>query len=223
MSDIRQTLAVVGFAAATLASALYGPSHGSPDPAVMLTIMVAALTAGIAGLAFSAICGAVPPTCHRRPDPGFAAHVGLQLCQSDTDGMDLAAGRPLAGGWAASSPAGQQASGPGVWVLTHVEQRLITNGIGVILLAYATNLVIGKLPRVTVEPRSADAAVGFAAGAIGAVAALPSLPVTIWWPATRLREGQAAGDGAAVHPGDAGHDAAVPRRHRPGGKRDQSG
>ena len=179
MSDIRQTLAVVGFAAATLAAALFGPNHGSPDPVIMLTIMVAALTAGIAGLAFSAICGAV--LLHVIDDPMRVLQL-MSICSFANQILTVWTLRRdvlwrRLGGLVAGGAAG---IGPGVWALIHVEQRLITNGIGVILLAYAANLMIGKLPRLTVDSRSADAAVGFAAGAIGAVAALPSLPVTIW-------------------------------------------
>ena len=179
MSDLRQTLALVGFAGATLAAALYGPTHGSPDPAIMLTIMVASLTAGIAGLAFSAICGAV--LLHVIDDPlrvlllmsvcSFANQL-LTVWTLRRDVSWRRLGSMIAGGAAGI--------GPGVWALLHVEQRLVTHGIGVILLAYAANLVIGKLPRFTVDSRWADAGVGFAAGATGAVAALPSLPVTIW-------------------------------------------
>lgn len=179
MSDIRQTLALVGFAAATLAAALYGPSHGSPDPVIMLTIMVAALIAGIAGLAFSAICGAV--LLHVIADP-VRVLLLMSICSFANQLLTVWALRRNVlwrrlGGLVAGGAAG---IGPGVWVLIHVEQRLITNGIGVILLAYAANLVIGKLPRLTIDSRWADAAIGFAAGAAGAVAALPSLPVTIW-------------------------------------------
>ena len=179
MSDIRQTLAVVGFAGATLAAALYGPGHGSPDPVVMMTIMVAALTAGIAGLAFSAICGAV--LLHLIDDP-IRVLLLLTVCSFANQILTVWTLRRNVlwrrlGGLIAGGAAG---IGPGVWVLIHVEQRLITDGIGLILLAYAANLVIGKLPRLTVDSGWADAAVGFAAGATGAIAALPSLPVTIW-------------------------------------------
>lgn len=179
MSDIRQTLALVAFAAATLAAAFFGPSHGSPDPVIMLTIMVAALTAGIAGLAFSAICGAV--LFHVIADPirvlllmsvcSFANQI-LTVWTLRRDVRWRRLGSLIVGG--------AMGIGPGVWALTHVDPRLVANGIGAVLLAYATNLVLGKLPRLRVDSRWADAAVGFTAGAVGAVAALPSLPVTIW-------------------------------------------
>lgn len=179
MSDPRQTLALVGLAAATLAAALYGPTHGSPDPVIMLTIMVAALTAGIAGLAFSAICGAV--LLHVIADP-LRVLLLMSVCSFANQLLTVWTLRRNVpwrrlGGLVAGGAAG---IGPGVWALVHVDQRLITNGIGLVLLAYAANLIVGKLPRLTVESRWADAAVGFTAGATGAVAALPSLPVTIW-------------------------------------------
>ena len=179
MSDIRQTLALVGFAGATLAAAFYGPSHGSPDPAVMLAVMVAALTAGIAGLAFSAICGAI--LLHVMDDP-MRVLLLMSLCSFANQLLTVWNLRHTIywrrlGILVAGSAAG---IGPGVWTLVHVEPRLIGNGIGLILFAYAANLMIGKSPRLTVNSPWADAAVGFAAGATGAVAALPSLPVTMW-------------------------------------------
>ncbi len=179
MTDIRQTLALVGFAVATLAAALFGPSHGSPDAAIMLVIMVAALTAGIAGLAFSAICGAI--LFHVLADP-YRVLLLMAVCSLANQVLTVwtlrrdVCWRRL-GGLIAGGATG---IGPGIWTLMHVEPRLIANVIGVILLAYAANLVVGKLPRLTVDSGWADAAIGFAAGAAGAVAALPSLPVTIW-------------------------------------------
>lgn len=179
MSDIRPTLSVLAFAGASLAAALYGPSHGSPDPAVMFAIMFASLTAGIAGLAFSAICGAV--LLHVIADP-FRVLSLMMICSLANQLLTVwtlrnnVSWRRL-GGLIVGGAAG---IGPGVWALIHVDQRLVAHGIGLILFAYAANLIVGKLPRLAVDSRWADAAVGFVAAGFGALTALPSLPVTVW-------------------------------------------
>ncbi len=187
MSEVRHTLILVSLSLATLAAALYGPAHGSPDPAIMLTLMVAALLASIAGLAFSAIGGSI--LSHALDDP-IRVLLLLTVCSLANQIVTVwtlrrtVAWRGL-GGLVAGGIAG---IAPGLWALIHVDHRVVAQGIGIVLFAYAGNLVVGRLPRLTTKSRWADAAVGLTAGAFGVVAALPSLPVTVWCQARGLQK-----------------------------------
>lgn len=185
MSDARQTLTIVSLATAMLAAALYGPGHGSPDPAVMLTIMVASLTAGIAGLAFSALSCAV--LLHLMADPLRVIQL-VSLCSVANQVLTVwnlrreivwrDVGSTILGGLAGI--------GPGLWTLLHIQPRHIAPVIGAVLLAYATHLLFGRMPALRIRSRWADAAIGFTASATGVISTLPSLPVTIWCQARGL-------------------------------------
>lgn len=187
MSGLRHTLTLVSLSLATLAAALYGPAHGSPDPTIMLTMMVAALIASIAGLAFSAIGGSI--LSHALDDP-IRVLLLLTVCSLANQIVTVwtlrraIAWREL-GGLVAGGIAG---IAPGLWALTHVDHRFVAQGIGVILFVYAGTLALGRLPRLTTTSRWADAAVGLTAGVIGVVAALSSLPVTVWCQARGLQK-----------------------------------
>lgn len=179
MSDARHTATLATLAALMLAAALYGPAHGSPDPAIMLAIMVGSFTAGIAGLAFSAICGAF--LLPLMPDPLrmlqllAACSFANQLLVVWDLRRDIAwrnLGSYVAGGVAGIAP--------GLWTLLHIDPHHITHGIGAMLLAYAAHLLIGRNPVFRVQSRWADAAIGFTATATGTLSTLPSLPVTVW-------------------------------------------
>ena len=187
MSGLRHTLTLVTLSLATLAAALFGPAHGSPDPVIMLTMMVAALIASIAGLAFSAIGGSI--LSHALDDP-IRVLLLLTVCSLANQIVTVWTLRRTIvwrglGGLVVGGVVG---IAPGLWALIHVDHHLVAQGIGVLLFAYAGNLVIGRLPRFTTNSRWADAGVGLVAGAIGVVAALPSLPVTAWCQARGLQK-----------------------------------
>ena len=187
MSGVRHTLTLVSLSLATLAAALYGPTHGSPDPAIMLTMMVSALIASIAGLAFSAIGGSI--LSHALDDP-IRVLLLLTVCSLANQIVTVwTLRRSIAWRGLGSLVAGGIAGiAPGLWALLHVDHRIVAQGIGLVLFAYAANLIVGRLPRLTVSSRWADAVVGLTAGAIGVVAALPSLPVTVWCQARGLQK-----------------------------------
>ena len=179
MTDARQTIMLVGLAASMLLAALYGPGLGSPDPVVMLTIMVGSLTAGIAGLAFSAICGAV--LLHTMADPLRVIQL-LALCSFANQVVTVwSLRRDVAWRRLSSLVGGGFAGiGPGLWTLLHIDPRHVAHGIGAVLLAYATHLFVGRMPVLRTKSRWADAAIGFTATATGVLSTLPSLPVTVW-------------------------------------------
>lgn len=179
MSDLRSTLTLVCLSGATLAAALYGPALGSPDPAVMLVILFSSLTAAIAGFAFSAICGAI--LLHLLDDPVRVLQL-MTICSLANQALTVWSLRRAVvwsrlGSFVAGGAAG---IGPGLWALLHVDHRHVAHGTGAVLLTYAATLLLRRPPKLVVDSRWADAAIGFAGGATGAIAALPSLPVTIW-------------------------------------------
>ena len=179
MSDARTTLSLVGLAATMLGAVLYGHGHGAPDPSIMLVVLVAAMAAGIAGLAFSALSCAI--LLHLMPDTLRVLQL-VALCsvsnqlltvwclRRDIVWRDMAG--LVAGGLAGIVP--------GLWTLLHVQPQLVARGIGAVMMVYAVHLALGEIPAVRTRSRWADAAVGFAASATGAVSTLPSLPVTMW-------------------------------------------
>ena len=185
MTDARQTVTLISLAAAMLIAALYGPGHGSPEPAVMLTIMVGSMTAGIAGLAFSAICGAV--LLHIMDDPLRVIQL-LAVCSFANQILTVwTLRRDIAWRRLGSFVAGGVAGiGPGLWTLVHINPRHIAPGIGAVLLAYAAHLVFGRMPMLRVNSSWADAMIGFTASSTGVISTLPSLPVTVWCQARGL-------------------------------------
>ena len=179
MGNSRQTIVLVALAAATLAGALFGPGHGSPDPAVMFAILFASLTAGIAGFAFSAICGAI--LFHVIADPVRVMQL-MTVCSVANQALTVwSLRRTIAWRKLARFVAGGALGiAPGAWLLVHIGRQQIGHAIGGLLLVYATNLLLGGTRAFRIDCRWADPAVGALGGAIGAMAALPSLPVTVW-------------------------------------------
>ena len=185
MTDARHTLTLVCLAAAMLGAVLIARAHGSVDPAIMLAVMVGSLTAGIAGMAFSAICGAV--LLHLMADPLHMIQL-LAMCSFANQVLTVWSLRReivwrSLGSYVAGGVAG---IGPGLWTLLHLDPRHLAHGIGAVLLGYAGHLLLGRMPVFRVQSRWADAGVGFVAAFTGMFSTMPSLPVTIWCQARGL-------------------------------------
>ena len=157
----------------------------------MTVVFLAALISGIAGFAFSAICGAMlfrwagdpvqvvqtmlacgianqaimawPLRCH-------VAWHGLRVC--------------LLGGMLRLPL--------GIWVLLHVDYGLYTHAFGVLLLAFGAYLLVRRQQGTCPQHPCLDLAAGALGGITGGAAGFPSAPVAIWcslkgWDSIRQR------------------------------------
>lgn len=179
MDQNRSTLALVTLAGATLAAAIAGPRVGGPDPAIMFAVLFASLTSSITGFAFSAVCGAI--LFHLSSDHVRMIDLMIGCSVANQAAMVWSLRRDIA--WrkvAALVAAGLCGVPVGAWLLLHTDRVLFGYGVGAVLLAYGAYLPFGPPWARGCDSVWADAAAGFMGGVIGAAAALPSLPLTIW-------------------------------------------
>ena len=178
MDSARSTIVVVTLAGGTLAGAVFGPAHGSPEPAVMIAILFASLTSSIAGFAFSAICGGI--LTHLWDDNVRIVQV-MTAC-GIVNQMVMVWSLRRAIRW--RSMARLVASGAlgvpvGAWMLLHLDHTIYSHVIGGLLLCYGSLLLLLRNRPSALGLRGADMPIGFIGGVIGASAALPSLPITL--------------------------------------------
>jgi uncharacterized membrane protein YfcA len=159
------TLTELGFSASALAT--------------VVAVGVAALTSGIAGFAFSAICGAM--LFQFRHDTVGVVETML-ICSIANQAMSVWLLRreirllPLAPfllGGAIGVPLG-------VWLLLHLNVTTFKAGLGILLVVYSTYMLVRRpitLPRTS---RASDVVSGFFGGVMGGFAATPGAAVSIW-------------------------------------------
>ena len=179
MDQARSTLALVSLSAATLACALAAPRAGAPDAAVMIAILFASLTSSIAGFAFSAICGGI--LFHLSDDHVRVVSIMLVCSIANQGAMVLSLSRSIAWRPVATLVAGGVAGVPlGAWILLHIDRAWFGQATGALLLAYGVFMLVAPKLTLRIGHRWIGAAVGFLGGVLGASAALPSVPVTVW-------------------------------------------
>ncbi len=180
LEHARSTIMLVGLSGATLAGAIAGPPLGSPDPSVMFAILFASLASSIAGFAFSAIAGAI--LFHLTDDHIRLVRIMMACSVANQTAMVWAVRNDIAWRPVLRLVAGGLCGVPiGAWILLEIGSAWFSQVIGVMLLAYGAYLLRQPDRAVTRPPLAwVDPLVGFAGGIVGAAAAAPSLPLTVW-------------------------------------------
>lgn len=147
--------------------------------ATIAAVGIAALISGLAGFAFSAICGAI--VFQFRHDPVATVQILLvcSLCNQILcvwrlrAGIRLRAVVPFLLGGLLGVPTG-------VFLLLHLAARDYVIGLGVLLAGYGLYMFMRPPLRVARQRHVWDAAAGFLGGVMGGFAATPGAPVAIW-------------------------------------------
>jgi hypothetical protein len=156
-------------------------SLGWPGSALATVAIVglSALLSGIAGFAFSALCGAM--LFHFRQDTVAVVQI-LLICSSANQAMSVWALRrairargllPFLLGGLAGVPAG-------TWLLLHLDPWAYVKGLGAILLLYGAAMLVRRPIVLARPPLAGDVLSGFLGGRAGGFAATPGAPVSIW-------------------------------------------
>lgn len=179
MDHARSTLTTVALAGLTLTAAIVGPRLGSPDPAIMMVILFAALTSSIAGFAFSAICGGI--LFHLLDDHVRVVQIMIACSIANQGAMVWSLRAMVPWRSVAVFVLGGTGGAPiGAWTLLHLDHARFGQAIGGFLLVYGMFVALARANPIRLENRWADAIIGLTGGMAGAAAALPSLPLTIW-------------------------------------------
>ena len=159
--------------------------------AMVAFVGLAALLSSIAGFAFSAICGAM--VFHFRSDTVTIVQIML-VCSISNQAMSVwtlrhdirpaALVRFVVGG-GIGVPIG-------IWLLLHLPPATYTFGLGVILVAYGSYMLVRPPIVVQRQYPFGDVVAGLIAGLAGGFAATPGAPVSIWcatkgWTKTQQR------------------------------------
>ncbi len=171
---VLSATAIAGYAAL-----LSGTGLPLQEVATVLVIGVAALLSGIAGFAFSAICGAM--LFHFHHNTVDVVQV-LLVCSIANQAMSvwMLRGairlRPLAPflvGGIVGVPAG-------VWLLLHLDAVTFKLVLGVLLVVYGTYMLLRRPITLPNTSLASDVVSGAIGGIIGGLAATPGAAVSIW-------------------------------------------
>jgi uncharacterized membrane protein YfcA len=170
-------LSLLGIAA--YVAALSETGFPATAVATVVAVGIAALASGIAGFAFSAICGAM--LFQFRYDTLGVVETML-ICSIANQAMSVwllrneIRLRPLASfllGGAIGVPAG-------VWLLLHLNAGTFRVGLGTLLVAYSAYMLLRRPITLSRTSTASDVAFGFIGGLTGGFAATPGAPVSIW-------------------------------------------
>lgn len=166
---------------------------GLPSAAVetVLAVALAALTSGIAGFAFAAICGAM--LFQFRHDTVDVVETML-ICSIANQAMSVWVLR-RALRWAPLAPfllGGVIGVPAGVWLLLHVGVGTFKAALGALLITYSIYMLVRRPTTLAKTSRASDVVAGLCGGITGGFAALSGAPVSIWcgrkgWEKTRQR------------------------------------
>ena len=150
-----------------------------PALATVAAVGLAALLSGIAGFAFSAICGAM--LFQFRHDTVGVVQIML-ICSIANQSVSVWALRrdilPIA---IAPFLAGGLIGVPtGVWLLLHLDGGTYARALGATLLAYGAYMLLRSPIVLRRSPVMGDVAAGFLGGVTGGFAATPGAAVSIW-------------------------------------------
>jgi uncharacterized membrane protein YfcA len=147
--------------------------------ATVAAVGIAALTSGIAGFAFSAICGAM--LFQFRHDTVGVVETML-ICSIANQAMSVWLLRhqirlppltPFLIGGMIGVPVG-------VWLLLHLNVQTFKLGLGVLLVAYSSYMLLRRPITLQRTSRTSDVVAGFVGGMTGGFAATPGAAVSIW-------------------------------------------
>ncbi len=168
-----------GLLAASLAAMAVAPMGVAGAAAAMAAIGLAAFASGIAGFAFSAICGAM--LFHLEPDPIAVVQIMITCSIANQAAMNWAGRHSI--DWRALGVylTGAMFGLPvGVWVLLHADRAVYLRALGGFLLLYGLFMLLRR--PMTLARRSAwlDVAVGMLGGITAGAAGFPGAFITIW-------------------------------------------
>jgi len=167
--------------AATIASAALGPRLGAPGAVAMAALLVAALAAGLAGFAFSALGAAM--LCHCLADPVAVTQVVIICAIANQGAMTWSQRRAI--DWRGLGPflAGGAAGLPlGVWLLLAADRRVVSLALAALLLGYGG----WRLARPRAAPgrrpgrSKLDPLIGVLGGITGGACGFAGAPLLIW-------------------------------------------
>ena len=145
----------------------------------VMVVGLAALLSGVAGFAFSAICGAM--LFHFRHDTVGIVETML-ICSIANQAMAVwllrreiraTALAPFVAGGIAGVPAG-------VWLLLHLDIAEFKTLLGLLLVVYGTYMLLRRPLTLLGVSTASDMISGFFGGMTGGFAATPGAPVSIW-------------------------------------------
>ena len=171
--------ALTVFALAAYAESLSGFGATGAMLATVAAVGVAALLSGIAGFAFSAICGAMLFQ-FRHDTVGVVqimlicsiANQSLSVWELRRDILPVAVAPFLAGGLIGVPT--------GVWLLLHLDASTYVRALGAVLFAYGAYMLMRSPILLRRSPLMGDIAAGFFGGMTGGFAATPGAVVSIW-------------------------------------------
>ena len=165
--------------AATYAVTLFNFGFDATALATVAAVALAACLSGIAGFAFSAICGAM--LFQFRSDTVDVVQIML-VCSIANQMLSVWALRReirygalkpfLAGGVFGVTV--------GVWILLTLDARAYAIGLGAVLAVYGSYMLFRKPIVLAHSPVIGDIAAGFTGGLMGGFAATPGAAVSVW-------------------------------------------
>lgn len=166
-------------AAAVYAGTLEQFGYDGRALATVGAVALAALLSGVAGFAFSAICGAM--VFQFRHDTVDVVQIML-VCSIANQSMSVwALRRDIRARALAPFVAGGLAGvASGVWLLLHVTGHAYAAALGTVLLAYGGYMLFRKPIVLVHSPLAGDVAAGFIGGLMGGFAATPGAAASIW-------------------------------------------
>lgn len=147
--------------------------------AALCAVLLASTVSGVAGFAFSAVCGAMLLRIMTNPvqvvETMLVCSIAIQafsvsLLWRDIDWRRL---RPFIAGGVCGLPVG-------VWLLLNLRHAGFKEAVGVLLTGYAAYALFKRPTSIKQGSNLVDGLIGFIGGITGGLAAFPGAAVTIW-------------------------------------------
>jgi uncharacterized protein len=153
--------------------------HGYHIEIIMGAIVLASLVSGIAGFAFSAICGAM--LFHLSDDPVQVVQIMVTCSIANQAAMTWAGRHEIV--WRQLSiylVGGALGLSIGIWMLLNADRALYAHGLGLFLLGYGAYMLARRPIVVRCQHGVLDCASGFLGGITGGALGFPGAFVSIW-------------------------------------------